>query len=143
MAQAKGRKRTRKEFAAMMDELFPVEMFAEWSVHGNALWTPRNVVWVSLIMCSLPGQTLQERFTAARKIMKYLQPGWTLPTSQHECVNAQMSRYSEGRRSGWRWPSGSGRMSRSVRHGESPAGLCWRSMARGLSARVRRPMSVT
>jgi hypothetical protein len=33
-------------------------------------WTPRNVVWASLIMCWLPGHTLQERFTAARKIVK-------------------------------------------------------------------------
>ena len=55
MVQAQGRKRTRKQFAAMMNELFQVEMFAEWSMHGNARWTPRNVVWVSLIMCWLPG----------------------------------------------------------------------------------------
>ena len=70
MVQAQGRKRTRKQFAAMMNELFQVEMFAEWSMHGNARWRPRNVVWGSLIMCCLPGQTLQERFTAARKIVK-------------------------------------------------------------------------
>ena len=55
MVQAQGRKRTRKQFAAMMNELFQVEMFAEWSMHGNARWTPINVVWVSLIMCWLPG----------------------------------------------------------------------------------------
>ena len=90
MAQAKGRKRTRQQFTGMMDELFPVEMFANWAVHGNALWTPRRVVWVSLIMCWLPGHTLQELFTAARKIVKYLQPGWKLPTSHHGFVDAQM-----------------------------------------------------
>jgi hypothetical protein len=43
VAQAKGRKRTRKQFAAMMDEPLHVYVITDWAVHGNALWTPRNV----------------------------------------------------------------------------------------------------
>ena len=90
MAQAKGRKRTQKQFAAMMVELLPIDMCTKQAVRGNALWTARNVVWLSLIMCWLPGQTLQERCTAARKIVKSLQPGWKPPTSHHGFVDAQM-----------------------------------------------------
>jgi hypothetical protein len=55
VTQAQGRKRTRKQFAAMMNELFHVHILTRWAVHGNARWTPRNVEWVSLIMCWLPG----------------------------------------------------------------------------------------
>ena len=55
MAQAKGRKRTQKQFAAMMDELLQIGMYTKQAVRGNALWTARNVVWLSLIMCWLPG----------------------------------------------------------------------------------------
>jgi hypothetical protein len=44
VAQAKERKRTQKQFAAMMDELLQVCVCTKLAVHGNALWTPRNVI---------------------------------------------------------------------------------------------------
>lgn len=90
MTQKLGRNRYRRELVAELDALFPPSLFRGLSHHGNEDWDPRKVVWMSLIMFWLPGKTLEEPFSAARRILKFIRPQWTVPVSYSGFVAAQI-----------------------------------------------------
>jgi hypothetical protein len=73
-----------------MDELFPPKIFRGLPCSGKTVWTPRKLVWVSLIMNWLPGKTLGERFSAARHFVKFVQPHWEVPVAYSGFVTAQV-----------------------------------------------------
>lgn len=73
----------------MINERFPPQMFAQWTQHGNAEWSPQKVLWVSLVMNWMAGATLSERFRAARKLVRLVQPRWRLPAAFSGFVDAQ------------------------------------------------------
>ena len=72
VARKLGRNAYRRDLIAEFDALFPPQLFRGLPSHGNRVWTPRRVVWVSLIMFWVSGNTLEEQFSAARRIMKFL-----------------------------------------------------------------------
>jgi hypothetical protein len=85
-----GRKSARRQFIDAMNELFPPHLFRDLKAHGHTTWTPRRLVWVSVIMNLLPGKTLTERFSAARRLVKFIQPRWTVPGTYSGFVAAQL-----------------------------------------------------
>lgn len=90
MARKSGRNRYRRELGAELDALFPPQAFRGWPGHGNDRWTPRSVLWVSVIMFWLAGKTLDEHFFQARRIVKFLKPHWNIPVSYSGFVSAQI-----------------------------------------------------
>jgi hypothetical protein len=48
------------------------------------------VLWVSLIMFWVAGKTLDEQFSQARRIVKFMKPDWTVPVSFSGFVAAQI-----------------------------------------------------
>ena len=89
MDRKQGRNAYRRQVIAEFDALFPPQMFRSHSQHGNTSWTPRKVVWLSMIMFWLPDKTLSERFRAARHVIKMLQPHWKVPISYAGFVESQ------------------------------------------------------
>jgi len=81
VAQEQGRNAYRRELVAEFDKRFPPSLFRKRTRHGNQDWTPRMVVWVSVIMFWVSGKTLGEQFSAARRIVKFLRPQWNVPVS--------------------------------------------------------------
>ena len=71
MDRKQGRNAYRRQVIAEFDALFPPQMFRSHSQHGNTSWTPRKVVWLSMIMFWLPDKTLSERFRAARHVCRH------------------------------------------------------------------------
>ena len=90
MARTQGRNRYRDELTAEFDALFPAHLFRGWPRHGNEDWTPRKVLWVSLIMFWVAGKTLEEQFSQARRIVKFMKPDWKVPVSYSGYVAAQI-----------------------------------------------------
>lgn len=90
MARKQGRNAHRRDLIAEFEALFPPQLFRGLPRHGNREWTPRMVVWVSVIMFWVSGKTLDEQFSAARRIVKFLRPRWTVPVSYSGFVAAQM-----------------------------------------------------
>jgi hypothetical protein len=90
VAQRGGRNRYRKALIAELDVLFPPQLFRAVARHGNEDWTPRTVLWVSLIMFWLAGKTLDEQFSQARRIVKFLRPHGNVPVSYSGFVAAQI-----------------------------------------------------
>jgi len=90
MTQKLGRNRYRRELVAELDALFPPSLFRGLPRHGNEDWDARKVVWMSLIMFWLPGKTLEEPFSAARRIVKFIRPQWNVPVSYSGFVAAQI-----------------------------------------------------
>ena len=90
MTQKLGRNRYREELVAELDSLFPSSLFRGLPRHGNEEWTIRKVLWVSLIMFWVSGKTLQEQFSAARRIVKFIKPSWKVPVSYAGFVAAQI-----------------------------------------------------
>lgn len=90
MAQASGRNRYRNELVAELNALFPPQLFGECPRHGNEAWTPRIVLWMSLIMFWVAGKTLDEQFSQARKIVRFMKPDWKVPVSVSGFVAAQI-----------------------------------------------------
>ena len=90
MARKQGRNRYREELIAELDALFPPPVFRGWPRHGNEDWTPRRVLWVSLIMFWVAGKTLDEQFSQARRIVKFMKPDWKVPVSYSGFVTAQI-----------------------------------------------------
>lgn len=95
MDRSQGRSAYRRQFVEALNELFPPQIFAQIARHGNAEWSPQKVLWVSLVMNWMPGATLYERFHAARKLVRFVQPRWSVPTSLSGFVEAQQ-RWSSG-----------------------------------------------
>jgi Transposase DDE domain len=89
LARNQRRQAYRRQLVAAISELFPPQMFAKCSGHGNAEWSAQKVVWVSVVMNWMPGTTLSERFRAARKLVRFVQPRWALPTTFPAFVAAQ------------------------------------------------------
>lgn len=89
MARTQGRKAYRRQFIDAMNEMFPPQMFAQFSRHGNAQWSAQKVLWVSLLMNWLSGKTLTERFRAARKLVQFIRPRWKLPQTWSGFAEAQ------------------------------------------------------
>jgi hypothetical protein len=90
VARKQGRNRYRDELIAEFDALFPPSVFRGWPRHGNEAWTPRRVLWVSLIMFWVAGKTLDEQFSQARRIVKFMKPDWNVPVSYSGFVAAQI-----------------------------------------------------
>lgn len=90
MTQKLGRNRYRRELVAELDALFPPSLFRGVPRHGNEDWNPRKVVWMSLIMFWVPGKTLEEQFSAARRIVKFIRPQWKVPITFSGFVAAQI-----------------------------------------------------
>ncbi len=59
----------------------PPQWFCQFSVHGNAVWTPQKVFWMSLVMSWQPPATLREQFEAAVDVLRQVRPRWELGTS--------------------------------------------------------------
>jgi hypothetical protein len=80
-----GRNAYRRQLIEEINAVLPPRLFrdalGEASLHGNARWTPRCVLWVSVVMFWISAQTLDERFSAARRLVKFMQPHWPVPTS--------------------------------------------------------------
>lgn len=90
MTQKLGRNQYRRELIAELDDLFPPSLFYGLPQHKNEDWTARKVVWVSLIMFWVSGKTLDEQFSAARRIVKFIRPHWKVPVSYSGFVAAQV-----------------------------------------------------
>lgn len=90
MARKQGRNAYRRDLTAEFDGLFPPALFRGLPRHGNAEWTPRMVLWVSVIMFWVSGKTLDEQFSAARRIVRFLRPQWNVPVSYSGFVAAQI-----------------------------------------------------
>jgi Transposase DDE domain len=84
-----GRNAYRRDLIAEFDALFPLPLFRGLPWHGNAEWTPRTVLWMSVIMFWVSGKTLDEQFSAARRIVKFLRPRWNVPVSYTGFVAAR------------------------------------------------------
>ncbi|REJ86998.1 MAG: IS4 family transposase [Planctomycetota bacterium] len=115
MARKLGRNAYRRDLIAEFDALFPPQLFRGLPSHGNREWTPRMVVWVSLIMFWVSGNTLEEQFSAARRIVKFLRPDWRVPVSYSGFAVAQQH---------W-WPLVGSLLMARLRPDES-AGKAWR-----------------
>ncbi|MGE0376394.1 MAG: hypothetical protein AB7I48_28695 [Planctomycetaceae bacterium] len=89
MTRSQGRKASRRQFVEFMNELFPPQSCARFAQHGNGRWSAQRVLWVSIVMNWLPGKTMAERFCAARKLVKFVHPRWTLPSAWSGFVEAQ------------------------------------------------------
>ena len=81
MARKQGRNAYRRELRAEFEALLPQSLFRGLPRHGNDRWTPRMTVCVSVIMFWVSGKTLDEQFSAARHVAKFLWPHWTVPVS--------------------------------------------------------------
>lgn len=90
MARKLGRNRYRQELVAELDGLFPSSLFRGLPRHGNEQWIAQKVVWMSLIMFWISGKTLEEQFSQARRIVKFIKPGWKIPVSYSGFVAAQI-----------------------------------------------------
>jgi hypothetical protein len=88
-----GRNAYRRQLIEEINAVLPPRLFRdvlrEAPLHGNAQWTPRCVLWVSVIMFWISGQTLEERFCAARRLVKFMHPHWQLPASYAGFVAAR------------------------------------------------------
>lgn len=89
MAQQQGPNAYRRELVAEFNALLPPQLFRGLDQHGNTGWTPRVLVCVSVIMFWVPGKTLEERFSAARHLVKFMWPNWKVPVSHAGFVAAQ------------------------------------------------------
>jgi hypothetical protein len=84
-----GRNAYRDELKAEFFAMLPKPLFRRLTVRGNADWTPRKVVTLSVIMFWVSGNTLEEQFSAARHIVKFMWSDWTLPSTYAGFVEAQ------------------------------------------------------
>ncbi len=116
MAQKQGRNAYRRELIAEFEALFPPQIFRGLPQHGNEQWTPRIVLWVSVIMFWVSGKTLDEKFSAARRIVKFMRPQWKVPVAYSGFVAAQVR---------W-WPLLRALLMPRLRPDESTAGPAWR-----------------
>lgn len=116
MAQSQGRNAYRQELVAEFDGLFPPSLFRGWPRHGNDVWRPRLVVWVSVMMFWVAGKTLEEQFSAARRIVKFMKPHWNIPVSYSGFVAAQQR---------W-WPLVEATCLSRLRPDAASAGAAWR-----------------
>jgi Transposase DDE domain len=89
LARIPGCTARRQQFVQAINELFPPQMFANCSRHGNAEWSAQKVLWVSLVMNWMSGSTLSERFHAARRLIRFVRPRWVLATTFSAFVEAQ------------------------------------------------------
>lgn len=116
MAQTQGRNAYRQELVAELDGRFPPNLFRAMPKHGNERWTPRLVVWVSVIMFWVSGNTLEEQFSTARRIVKFMKPHWQMPVSYAGFVAAQLR---------W-WPQLGPVLTGRLRPAAASAGAAWR-----------------
>ena len=116
MAQSQGRNAYREELVAELNAVFPASLFRELPCHGNEAWNPRMVVWVSVIMFWVSGNSLREQFSAARRIVKFMRPDWRVPVSFSGFVAAQQR---------W-WPLVGPALIGRLRPDEDSAGAAWR-----------------
>ena len=123
MAQRQGRNAYRREVIAEFEAIFPHSVFRGIPVHGNAGWTPRKILCVSVIMFWISGKTLEEQFSAARHLVQFLWPHWKVPVSYAGFVQSQQD---------W-WPLMAPLIFAQLRQNESMGtawrGWCWRWMA--------------
>lgn len=89
MARKQGRNAYRRELVEEFKALLPRELFRRLDQHGNTAWTARVTVCLGVLMYWVDGQSLQERFSAARRIVKLLWPHWHVPVSYAGFVEAQ------------------------------------------------------
>jgi hypothetical protein len=59
----------------------PPQWFCQFSVHGNTVWTPQKVFWMSLVMSWQSSATLREQFEVALDVLQQVRPRWALGTS--------------------------------------------------------------
>lgn len=71
----------RQEFVEAIESVFPAQWFSQFPSHGNCVWTPQKVLWVSLVMSWQPAGTLTEQFDVARLLIRKVRPRWSLPRS--------------------------------------------------------------
>ncbi|MGE0378070.1 MAG: IS4 family transposase [Planctomycetaceae bacterium] len=116
MAQSQGRNAYRQELTAELDGVFPASLFRGMRCHGNERWTPRLVAWLSVIMFWVSGNTLEEQFSTARRIVKLMKPHWQVPVSSGGFVAAQLR---------W-WPQLGPVLTRRLRPDAASAGAAWR-----------------
>lgn len=95
MARMPCSKSFRLQLVALIDELFPPQSFGQWPEHGNCQWTMQKLVWVTLLMTWVPGNTLNERFCMARRIVKKLKPRWHIPIRYEGFVQAQQRSWND------------------------------------------------
>lgn len=89
MDRKQGRNAYRDELKAEFFLVFPKSLFRGLPVRSNTDWTPRKVVTLSVIMFWISGKTLEEQFSAARHIVKFMWNHWALPSSYAGFVEAQ------------------------------------------------------
>lgn len=118
MAQPQGRNAYRRELMAEFDAIFPSSLFRRMPQHGNEDWKGRMVVWVSVLMFWVSGNTLEEQFSAGRRIVKFMKPHWKVPVSYSGFVAAQQR---------W-WPLVASALISRLRPDESWAGPTWRML---------------
>jgi hypothetical protein len=68
---------------------FPWQFFARWKLPCGLRWTPQRLFWMALLMTWSPEQTLGERFTAVRELLRALFPRWRLGTTYTGWYEAQ------------------------------------------------------
>ena len=90
MDRSRGRNALRRQFVEAINELFPPRIFSRFELHGNAGWSPQKLLWVTLLMNWMAGDTLSERFRAARKLVQLVHPRWQLPIRYSGFVEAQV-----------------------------------------------------
>ena len=89
MDRNQGRNAYRHELKTEFFSVFPKSLFRGLPVHNNTDWTPRKVLTLSVIMFWISGNSLEEQFSAARHIVKFMWNHWSLPSSYAGFVEAQ------------------------------------------------------
>lgn len=92
MARRPRRKSYREELVQAIRSLLPPQWFSRWSVPANADWTPQVLCWMLLLMSWDEAPTLTSRFENARRVLRRLQPRWTVPVSYAGFVQAARQR---------------------------------------------------
>jgi IS4 transposase len=98
MARKPWRVSYRRELVEAIETVFPAQWFSQFPSHGNSVWTPQKVFWVSLVMSWLPTATLHEQFEAACDVIRQVHPRWPLGTSLSGFLAARQRLRDELRR---------------------------------------------
>src|SRR5713226_6588433 len=67
----------------------PWQFFGRWKLPRPRKWTPQRVFWMAILMSWSVEQTLGDRFTATRDLLKRLFPKWSLGKSYTGWYTAQ------------------------------------------------------
>lgn len=67
------------EVGDAIERWFPPQWFSRFPAESG--WSAQRLLWMALLMNWVAGQTLTERFTAARDVLRRLKPRWRVPSS--------------------------------------------------------------